>query len=29
VKRIKAGLLTDPALRASVENLFRRLGRPA
>jgi chromosomal replication initiator protein len=29
VKRIKAGLLTDPALRGSVENLFRRLGRPA
>jgi chromosomal replication initiator protein len=29
VKRIKAGLLTDPALRSSVENLLRRLGRPA
>jgi chromosomal replication initiator protein len=29
VKRIKAGLLADPALRASVENLLRRLGRPA
>jgi chromosomal replication initiator protein len=29
VKRIKGALITDPALRASVENLFRRLGRPA
>jgi chromosomal replication initiator protein len=29
VKRIKAGLLTDPALRNSVENLLKRLGRPA
>jgi chromosomal replication initiator protein len=29
VKRIKAGLIADPALRASVENLLRRLGRPA
>jgi chromosomal replication initiator protein len=29
VKRIRAGLITDSALRASVENLFRRLGRPA
>jgi chromosomal replication initiator protein len=29
VKRIKAALLTDPDMRAAVENLFRRLGRPA
>jgi chromosomal replication initiator protein len=29
VKRIKAGLLTDPTLRASVQNLMRRLGHPA
>lgn len=29
VKRIKAGVITDPALRASVENVLRRLGRPA
>jgi chromosomal replication initiator protein len=29
VKRIKAALLTDPDMRATVENLFRRLGRPA
>jgi len=29
VKRIKAAVLTDPTLRGSVENLRRRLGRPA
>jgi chromosomal replication initiator protein len=29
VKRVKAGLLTDPVLRASVQNLMRRLGHPA
>ena len=29
VKRIKAALLTDSDMRATVENLFRRLGRPA
>jgi chromosomal replication initiator protein len=29
VKRVKAGLLTDPSLRAAVENLMKRLGHPA
>jgi chromosomal replication initiator protein len=29
VKRIKALLLTDPQMRATVENLVRRLGHPA
>jgi chromosomal replication initiator protein len=29
VKRVKAALLTDPGMRAAVENLVRRLGRPA
>jgi len=29
VKRVKAALLTDPAMRASVENLRHRLGRRA
>jgi chromosomal replication initiator protein len=28
VKRVKAALLTDPQMRAAVENLVRRLGRP-
>jgi chromosomal replication initiator protein len=29
VKRVRAGLLTDPTLRTAVENLMKRLGHPA